>query len=75
MSARNDDEINELNLWLSLETPSYETIADALPSVLSNGTTRCPLCGATYPHTHTPTEIVCYRNGVKYGQTLIGRPS
>ena len=54
------------------EVPSYETIAEMLPSILSNGTTQCPLCGNTRVHEHRPSEIVIYRNGVKYGRSLHG---
>lgn len=56
------------------EVPSYQAIADQLPAILANGTTQCPLCGKTYPHEHTPDEIVIYRNGVKYGRSLQGTP-
>lgn len=51
------------------EEPGYESIADMLPSII-DGSTQCPLCGSFDVHNHTPLEIVCYRNGVKYGRRL-----
>lgn len=50
--------------------PSYEGIAEMLPSILASGTQRCPLCGQEGMHEHSPKEIVIYRNGVKYGRAL-----
>lgn len=49
--------------------PSYAAIADMLPAKLHGGEI-CPLCGKTGMHEHTATEIVIYRNGVKYGRSL-----
>lgn len=47
-----------------------DTIAEHLCGMLADGTTQCPLCGETWIHTHTPREIVIYRNGVKYGRSI-----
>lgn len=49
----------------------YQNIADMLPSMLLGGE-KCPLCGNTGMHQHTPAEIVIYRNGMKYGRSLAG---
>lgn len=52
-----------------------ETIPGVMPemlaSMLSNGL-KCPLCGRDVPHSHSPEEIIIYRNGVKYGSSLRG---
>ena len=47
-----------------------DTIAEHLRGMLADGTTQCPLCGETWVHTHSPREIVIYRNGIKYGRSL-----
>jgi len=57
------------------EAPSYESIMETLPSVLSNASAQCPLCGQLGVHQHTPQEIVIYRNGVKYGRALQHAPT
>lgn len=36
---------------------------------LSQGSSRCPLCGRDHPHTHSPNEIVIYKNGQKHAQS------
>lgn len=50
-----------------------DTIAEHLRGMLADGTTQCPLCGETLVHTHSPREIVIYRNGIKYGRSLLTR--
>ena len=47
-----------------------DTIAEHLRGMLASGTMTCPLCGRDNPHEHSPTEIIIYRNGVKYGRSL-----
>jgi hypothetical protein len=32
-----------------------------------DGTPACPLCADSHVHTHSPLEIICYRNGLKRG--------
>lgn len=49
-------------------TPSHEALADHLKTL--NASTQCPVCGHTGMHEHTPTELIIYRNGVKYGRSL-----
>lgn len=53
---------------------SHESIAEMLPSMLRNGVTQCPLCAHEDIHTHSPAEIVIYRNGMKYGRSLAAAP-
>lgn len=50
-----------------------DATADMLEGIIASGA-KCPLCGWTRPHEHTPTEITIYRNGVKYGRGLSGLP-
>ena len=49
---------------------SPDSIRDHLRGMLAGGTMKCPLCGWNEPHEHSPTEIIIYRNGVKYGRSL-----
>lgn len=58
----------DLNRLLDGEDP----MAGHLRAMLGDGTgsTKCPLCAKTTVHDHTPLEIICYRNGVKYGRSL-----
>lgn len=58
----------DVNKWLDGNDP----MADHLRAMLGDGSgsTKCPLCGKTYMHEHSPLEIICYRNGIKYGRSL-----
>lgn len=53
-----------------MKLPTYEDVVAMLPNE-TNGTTECPLCGDCLVHEHTATEIICYRNGVRYGAKLV----
>jgi len=48
--------------------PSHEALADHLRTLTAS--TNCPVCGKSGMHEHTPTELIIYRNGVKYGRSL-----
>lgn len=48
--------------------PSHEALADHLKTLTAS--TNCPVCGKSGMHEHTPTELIIYRNGVKYGRSL-----
>lgn len=49
--------------------PADDGMNDHLRGMLASGM-ECPLCGGREQHQHTATEILCYRRGVAYGQTL-----
>lgn len=51
------------------EKASVDGILEMLPTMLLNGSTQCPLCGQYEVHSHTPGDIIIYRNGVKYGRS------
>jgi len=36
----------------------------------TGGTYACPYCGRSGFHTHSPQEVVIYRNGLKYGMSV-----
>lgn len=48
---------------------SVDAMLEMLPTMLLNGSTQCPLCGQYEVHSHTPGDIIIYRNGVKYGRS------
>lgn len=54
------------------DTPSHDTIAAMLPTLLASS--ACPLCGQSGFHEHSAAEILIYRNGVKYGRGLATAP-
>lgn len=63
--------IQQIEQWIrNMTTPSHEEIAGSL-STMANGSTKCPVCGRTYVHDHSPEELIIYRNGVKYGRSLV----
>ena len=61
------------------ESQEQEPVADITDAQLAafkviSGSEACPLCGDAFIHTHSPKEIVIYRNGVKYGRKLYAAP-
>lgn len=51
------------------ETTIPGVLPEMLASILSAGA-KCPLCAREGQHSHSPEEIIIYRNGVKYGSSL-----
>jgi hypothetical protein len=46
-------------------TPSPKEIVDRL--LIGTASAKCPLCGISHPHSHSPLEIIIFRNGYKSG--------
>ena len=55
---------------IDLEELNGDAMSDQIQGMLESGS-KCPLCARTQMHTHSPEEIIIYRNGVKYGKRLV----
>lgn len=51
---------------MDIEELNGDAMSDQIQGMLESGS-KCPLCARTQMHTHSPEEIIIYRNGVKYG--------
>jgi len=55
---------------IDLEELNGDAMSDQIQGMMESGA-KCPLCARTQMHTHSPEEIIIYRNGVKYGKRLV----
>ena len=62
--------IPERDSMIDLEELNGDAMSDQIQGMLESGS-KCPLCARTQMHTHSPEEIIIYRNGVKYGKRLV----
>lgn len=54
----------------SKEKQRSDEIIEMMPNMVMTGATQCPVCGQYDVHSHTPADIIIYRNGIKEGRRM-----